>query len=86
VTADNIELSAAVLELLLIIGISSGSYSKIRNNYNSHTNYNSNISSYTVKNHIHKLTNIINIDISIYKLRHTSSCIIYISSSVVQHT
>jgi hypothetical protein len=58
VTADNIELSAVILELLLIIGISGGSNSKIRNNYNSHTNYNSNISSYTVINHIQTHTQV----------------------------
>jgi hypothetical protein len=76
-----------VLEPLLIIGISSGSYSKITYSYNSHTNYNSLIvhtqSQITYK-HIHKFTNRINIDIVIYNLQHISSCIICISSSVVQ--
>jgi hypothetical protein len=35
---------------------------------------------------IYKFTNTINIDVAIYNLQHTSSCIICISSSVAQHT
>jgi hypothetical protein len=65
---------------LLIIGISNDSYSKIIYSYNSH------ISLYIVTNHIHKFTNTINIDMSIYNLQHISLWIICISSSVVQYT
>jgi hypothetical protein len=84
-----------VLEPLLIIGFSNGSYSKITYSSNSHTSYNSHtaiiyIQVHTVTNHIqaqiHLFTNTINIDIAIYNLQQISSCIIRISSSVVQHT
>jgi hypothetical protein len=51
-------------QLLLIIGISSGSYSKITYNFNSHTII-IDIQVYTITNHIqariHKFTNTINI-------------------------
>jgi hypothetical protein len=95
VTANNIGLSVAVVEPLLIIGISSGSYSKTTYGYNSHTSYNSHTviiyiqvhtQSQITYNHIHRLTITINIDIAIYNLQSSSSCIICISSSVVHHT
>jgi hypothetical protein len=86
-TAINASLLIICWEPLLIIGINNGSYSKIIYSYNSHT------SSYTVINllqitykHIDKFTNTINIDIATYNLQYTSSYIICILSSVVQHT
>jgi hypothetical protein len=45
-------LSTVILKLLLIIGITNGSYSKITYSYNSH------ISSYTVRNHIQMHTQV----------------------------
>jgi hypothetical protein len=57
-TTDNSRLSAVILELLLIIGISNGSYSKITYNYNSHISYNLHTSTYTVTNHIQALTQV----------------------------
>jgi hypothetical protein len=78
-----------VLEPLLIICISNGSYSKITYSYNSHISDNSHAlhtkSQLTYK-HIHKFINIINIDIAIYNLQHTSLYIICISNSVVHPT
>jgi hypothetical protein len=41
-----------ILESLLMIGISNGSYSKITYSYNSHTTHNLHTSSYIVTNHI----------------------------------